>query len=87
MEVSEWGELAHLTSVNGLVYAYNVTQTIFHYNSQITLIEGAGQTFLLAGMAFYYSYHFYYFSFHLDAEMTQMEYRKKKVVSVGTGIA
>ena len=54
---------------------------------QITLTEGAGQTFRLAGMASYYSYHFYYFSFHRDAEMTPMEYRKKKVVSVGMVIA
>ena len=56
-------------------------------NSQITLTEGAGQTFRLAGMAFYYSYHFYSFSFHRDAEMAPMEYRKKKAVSVGTVIA
>ena len=42
-------------------------------NSQITLTEGAGQTFRLAGMAFYYSYHFYYFSSHRDAEKTLME--------------
>ena len=55
--------------------------------SQITLTEGAGQPVRLAGMAFYYSYHFYWFSFRRDAEMTQMEYRKKKVVSVGMVIA